>query len=370
MWLALHGLRRHPRRTLLTASGVAVGACAYMLLVGSAHGLLRNFHAVTTFFGADFVIQQAGATSPWGSLLSELDVKALQSVRGVAHVSRIGLGKTRLAGTPYFLVFGLDPAEPLLGRVPVLAGRQPRSGANEMLLGEQAAARLRKGVMQTLVVRGHPFTITGVYRTGHAVLDAGGIFDLDLTQRLFNLRDAVNIVFLDLARGTRPETAAAGLARARPGLEIMPAGVWGESYGQFELIDTFARFLAGLAVLIAALGVSTVLHMSIIERTGEFAVLRAIGWTRQRVAALVVTESAAVTLVGVVMAFVLSELFLVSARSAAGGSTFTATFLPVHVATRLLIEALAVSCAAGLLGTVAPLVRAIRIRPARALRGE
>ncbi len=369
MWLAFHGLRRHPRRTVLTASGVAAGACAYVLLVGSAQGLLRHFHAVTTFFGADFVIEQAGATSPWGSLLSETDVRAMRSVRGIAHASRIALGKTRLIGTPYFLVFGLDPAERLLGRMPLVAGRPPRPEADEVLLGEQAAARLRAAVMQTLDVRGHRFTVSGIYRTGHAVLDAGGILDLTVTQRLFNLRDAVNLVFLELTGDVGAGMVAGELARARPGLEIMPARVWGESYGQFELIDAFAHFLAGLAVLIAAFGVSNVLHMSIAERSSELAVLRAIGWTRQRVAALVLAESAAVVVLGVVLAFVVSELLLVLARSAAVGSTFTATFLPPHVSAGLFAEAVAVSFIAALLGVVAPLIRAIRIHPATALHG-
>ena len=226
MWLAFHGLRRHPRRTVLTASGVAAGACAYMLLVGSAQGLLRHFRAVTTFFGADFVVQQAGATSPWGSVLSETDVEAMRAARGVVHASRIGLGKTRLIGTPYFLVFGLDPAEPLLGRIPVIAGRRPRPDADEVLLGEQAAARLRTGVMQTLDVRGRRLAVSGVYRTGHAVLDAGGILDLALTQRLFNLRDAVNLVFLELTGDVAARVVAGELARTRPGLDIMPAMVW------------------------------------------------------------------------------------------------------------------------------------------------
>ncbi len=369
MWLALVGLRRHPRRTVLTAAGVAIGACAYMLLVGSAAELLRHFHAVTTFFGTDLVVQQAGATSPWGSQLSDADVSAMRAVRGVAYASRIGLGKTRLIGTPYFLVFGVDPAERLLGRIPVVAGRRPRPGADEVLLGEQAAARLRTGATQTLDVRGRRLTVSGVYRTGHAVLDAGGILDLGLTQRLFNLRDGVNLVFLDLTGEVRPTDVVRELAGTRPGLDITPARVWGESYGQFELIDAFARFLAGLAVLIAALGVSNVLHMSIAERATELAVLRAIGWTRRRVAALVLTESVLVIVLGVAIAFVASGVLLAVARSGPVGSTFTATFLPPRVSFGLAAEAAAISSVAGLLGTAAPLVRAARIRPAAALRG-
>jgi putative ABC transport system permease protein len=364
--LAWKELRRRPVRTALTASGVAAGVASYLLLVGSAQGLLRQYRAAASFFGADVVVQQAGVTSVWGSAIAPDDVAALGRVGGVAHLSRIGLGKTKLVGTPYFLVFGLDPAEALIGHVPLRSGRPPRSGAGEMLLGEHASSRLRARPGDTLDVRGRTLRVSGVYATGLAALDSGGILDLADAQSLFNLRDAVNVVFLDLDDEVGAASVTREIAATLPRVDAILAGGWASSFGHVDLIEGFARFLASLAILLSALGVAVVLQMTAVERTAEIAVLRAIGWGRGRVARLVLSEALLVTLLGFVLAASFSEVALALARASRLG--YAAAFLPQHLSPRLLAEAFAVAVVAGSLGSLAPLAWAVRVAPARALR--
>ena len=363
--LAGKELRRRPVRTALTAAGVAAGVTSYLLLVGSAQGLLRQYGAATSFFGADVVVQQSGVTSVWGSTIAPEDVAELGRMRGVVHLSRIALGKTKLVGSPYFLVFGLDPKEALIGHVPLRSGRAPFIGADEILLGTEASFRLRTSVGGTLDVRGRTFTVSGVYATGLAMPDSGGIVDLSAAQQLFNHQQVVNLVFLNVA-GVSAGTVAREIATRLPRVDAILAGGWASSFGHAALIDGFARFLAGLAVLLSALGVAVILQMSAVERTSELAILRAIGWSRGRVARLVLAETVLVTLLGFVLAALFSEAFLAIARSSRFG--YAAAFLPPHLSPRLLAEALGVSTIAGSLGSLGPLIWAVRVAPARALR--
>jgi putative ABC transport system permease protein len=364
--LAWKELRRRPIRTVLTACGVAAGVTSYLLLVGSAQGLSHQYRAAASYFGADIVVQQAGVTSVWGSAIAPDDVAALRRIPGVGHVSRIGLGKTKLVGSPFFLVFGLDPAEPLIGNIPLQSGRRPRQDASEMLLGVHASTRLRMGVGGTLDVRGRAFRVSGIYGSGMATLDAGGILGLPATQQLFNLQQAVNVVFLDLTGEVDAGTVVGEIAATLPRLDAVLAGGWSSTFGHVALVDSFARFLASLAVLLAALGVAVVLQMSAVERTAELAVLRAIGWSRGRVVRLVLAEAFLVTLLGFALATLFSELTLALVRSSQLG--YTAPFLPPHLSARVLAEGLAVAVVAGSLGSLAPLIWAVRVAPARALR--
>lgn len=366
---ALRSLASRPRRTTLTVAGVAAAACAYMLLVGSAHGFLAQFRKLSVLFGADLVVMQAGSTSPWNSVLLTQHLTKLGEIPGVAGVSRLALGKARIVGAPFFLLFGLDSGEPLLRQLSIVRGRALQPGRDEMLLGVLAATRLGTAIGQEIDVRGRRLRVVGVYRSGDRVVDAGGTLDLATTQNLFNLHEAVSLVFLDLKPAADSKAAAAAAEAAVPNVVVADADDWVENYGQLVMVERFARFLAALALLIAALGVSNVLHVSVSERTQELAVLRAIGWRRSRVAAQILAECGLVTLVGAAAAVPVAELILRLVNSPWAGSLETAGFLPAHLSGGVILEGTVVSCIAGVLGATMPLLRAIRVRPADALRG-
>ena len=365
----LRSLLARPRRTLLTIAGVAIGACSYMLFVGSAKGFLEQFRELAVVFGAEVVVQQAGATSPWNSILPDAQVTGLRTAEPAATVSRLGLGKARIVGSPFFLVFGLDPGEALLARTLVVRGRGLLPGADEILLGVQAAERLRMEAGTEIDLRGRRLRVVGIFRTGHRVLDAGGVIDLAIAQRLFNLNGSVSLAFLDLDDRSTAAATAARIRKSLPGLEVSTASEWVESYGQLVVVEDFARFLALLALLVAGFGISNVLHVSVGERTQELALLRAIGWSRRRIAAQILAEALLVTIAGAVAAVPIAELILFLIASARLGSMETAGFLPPHLSFAVVLEGAAVSALAGVLGAFGPLRRAMRVRPAVALRG-
>jgi lipoprotein-releasing system permease protein len=340
-----------------------------MLLVGSARGFLEQFRDLAVVFGADVVVQQAGATSPWNSVLADSQVETLRAEASGATVGRLGLGKARIVGAPFFLVFGLDPAEMLLSRTRVVRGRELRPGADEMLLGVQAAERLRMEPGGEIDVRGRRMSVVGLYRTGHRVLDQGGVVDIGVARQIFNLQGAVSLAFLDLPDPSSSAATASSVRRRVPGVEASSARDWVESYGQLVVVEDFARFLALLALVVAGLGVSNVLYVSVGERTGELALLRAVGWSRPRIAGHVLAEALLLSLAGALLAAPLGEIVLFLIGSARVGSMETAGFLPPHLSIAAVLEGTAVALVAGVLGALGPLRRAMRVPPAAALRG-
>jgi putative ABC transport system permease protein len=238
----------------------------------------------------------------------------------------------------------------------------------EMLVGTLAAERFQLGAGHIIETRRLRFEVAGVYRTGRAVLDSGAVVDLPVAQRLFNSDDGANLVFLDLEPGTDASSLLAEIGARHPEVEPHLTSEWVESYGQIAVVETFARFLALIALLIAALGVSNVLHISVSERTSELAILRAIGWSRWRVARLVLLEGVAVSLAGGLIGLPLAALALAAVGSIDLGGYTTAGLIPLTLSLATAAEGVAVSTAAGALGSLAPLVRALRLQPAQALR--
>jgi len=162
----------------------------------------------------------------------------------------------------------------------------------------------------------------------------------------------------------------AGIRKAmagQPGLEL--GGSLPQAAEIGTLLDTLLRIATGLlavAVLIALIGVGNTLGLSVLERTRESALLRALGLQRRQLRVMLAVEAAQLALVGA-MVGVLAGIGFGSvgaaalARETEMGAVHLAVSLPQTLAVVL------VSCLAGVLASVLPARRAARTSPTAAL---
>jgi putative ABC transport system permease protein len=370
MLIAVRNLVRRPRRTLLTIAGVALGAATYMILVTAGNGLLDQFQESAKVLGAEVVVQQQGVTSPWNSEIEAGVLEQLAGMPDVAAVSPMVLGKTRFLGASYFLTFGVDADDPILDNLTLVEGRglAPDASSLEMLMGLRAAERFELAAGNAVEARKLRFDVAGVYQTGRALLDHGAILDLGVARDLFNISGGANLIFLDLAVRERTASVVDRINAEFAAVEAYPTSEWVESYGQVAVIRIFARFLALVALVIAVLGVSNVLHITVSERTGELAILRAVGWSRWRVASLVLAEGALLCVLGGLAGIPLGMAVLRLVGSVDFGGYTTSGLIPMSLSAAAALEGVFVCAAAGFAGSLAPLWRALRLDPARALR--
>jgi putative ABC transport system permease protein len=280
------------------------------------------------------------------------------------------LGKTRFLGASYFLVFGAEAADPILEGLPLLEGRgmTPDEARNEMVVGSWAAERFDLSAGDRIEARNLRFEVVGIFETGRAVLDNGAIMDLPVAQEVFNISDGANLLFLDLDDPGRTDWVVEEINNRFPEVEAHATSGWVESYGQVKVIRTFSRFLALIALVIAMLGVSNVLHISVSERTKELAILRAIGWSRWRVASLVLFEGTTLSVLGGVFGIPLGAAVLLIVGSIDVGGYSTAGLIPLGLSVGAAVEGVLVCSLAGAVGSFTPLMRALRLQPAQALR--
>lgn len=135
-----------------------------------------------------------------------------------------------------------------------------------------------------------------------------------------------------------------------------------------QVIDTLLAIVVGLlavSVVIALVGVSNTLSLSVLERRRESATLRAIGLTRGGLRSALAAEGVLVALVGAVVGAVLGTLYgWAGVRTVIGGGIAE---VPWTVAWRDLGLVLVVTVAAGLIASVAPARTAVRTSPVEAL---
>ena len=296
-------------------------------------------------------------------------------------------------------VAGIEAARRELGLITpaqVTRGRflRPDAKRREVVLAEGYAARRKIELGGTLELDGKDFEVVGLARPPVGGQAADIYVDLPVLQRVADRDDRVNLLLVRAATAGDVSRMAKEIEGFLPGIQASSSRdladrVEGSLVGASDLSERLGLLLAVVA-LVAAVGVAALLILSgVAKRTRELGTLRALGWSRARVVALVVGESAVLGLGGAVLgallgvgaAALVAELvppLKASVDSATGFGSFfgsggappPTSEIPLSAPVDLSLRALAVvlSLAAGLRAGGAGAVRAARLRPAEALR--
>ncbi|HEU0164904.1 MAG TPA: ABC transporter permease [Thermomicrobiales bacterium] len=134
-----------------------------------------------------------------------------------------------------------------------------------------------------------------------------------------------------------------------------------------RILDTILLIvtaLLGVAVIIALVGVGNTLSLSILERTRESAILRAMGLTRRQLRAMLAIEGVLISVVGAVLGIVLGTAYgLIGAVTLLGDRWGISLALPGD----RIAEIVVVAIVAGLLASVLPARKALKVSPVAAL---
>jgi putative ABC transport system permease protein len=121
--------------------------------------------------------------------------------------------------------------------------------------------------------------------------------------------------------------------------------------------------IAGISLMVGAIGVFTMMWISVGERVGEIGLLRALGGTHGEIRALFLIEAVLLTLIGGLVGVTSGLGLAVLLRLAIPG-------MPIYTPLRYVAAAVVVSALAGLIAGVLPARRAAALDPVEALGAE
>ncbi|MEV6814693.1 FtsX-like permease family protein [Micromonospora sp. NPDC051296] len=316
--LAVANAVRNPRRVAATATALVIGiglVSAFVVGAGSTkEGIERSVDAQ---IGVDFLVTGIGADLPAG-LADELRARP---ELGVVH-------EQRGAVADGVRVRAAHPA--LVGRTltEVVAGDPGRLGPGTALVHRELADQNGWTVGSTVTVRGRALLVVAVVADGAAAQAAGpvpaghviDVVDADFTAIFPDQRGYLAEV--DPADGVTAEqarTAVEQVVARYPTVNLMDqAGYKKMLTSTVDMLLAFVTALLGLAVVIALVGVANTLSLSVLERTRENAVLRAVGLTRGRMRAMLAFEAVLMALVGAVLGICLGAGVSASAMALLG----------------------------------------------------
>ena len=383
----------HRMRAVLTALGIAVGVAAVVLLTSIGEGVRKFVISEFTQFGTNIIGVTPGATQTMGGSVGVFgttrpltidDAEALRRVPYVLDADPVVQGNAEVEGNGRkrrVTVYGTGPefAESLrfpVGQGVYLPPDDPRSPRSFAVLGSKMAHELfdRENPLGSNVrIGGQRFRVVGVMAPKGTVIG----LDLDDTAfipaaralELFN-RDSlfeIDVVYEEGAPLREVEEGIRRVLLARHGDEdftVTPQQQMIDSLGSVLGILTFAvAALGSISLLVGAVGIFTIMTISVRERTGEIGLLRALGAERNQVLALFLAEAVVLSLLGGLAGL---------AGGAGIGALLGATVrqLPVSYSPFFIGLALALSMVIGLVAGILPALNAARLDPVEALRAE
>jgi putative ABC transport system permease protein len=192
-------------------------------------------------------------------------------------------------------------------------------------------------------------TWTGDAFIDHAVVDGLGIDPLDAA------------VYVTLANGVTPEAGQAildELTASYPTADVLDReGFKDSKSSNIDMIINLIYALLALAILIALMGITNTLALSIFERTRELGVLRAVGMTRSQLKATVRWEAMIIAVFGTLLGLAIGVFFGWSIVEALSDQGIDQLVIPVPT----LAIVTTVAAAAGVLASVLPARRAAKL---------
>ena len=361
--LARENTIRQPRRTASTASALMIGVALVAFVSIFAASLKASVgDSIGGAFPADLSLTSTNLTIG----VSPAALTELGDVDEVATVSAVHAGTFTIGGEEV-TVAGVDPAT-IAEVYDMEPSTDPAALAEGMMVAGSALAENGWVVGDTVTVE--------YAATGAAATEIVGTFEDQsfagylISEEAFieNIGDdQIMMALVGLADGVTLDDGKEAVETALDGFPTLTVGTKADFIADAEaqvdqMVALFSGLL-GLALVIALLGIANTLALSIVERTREIGLLRAVGMSRRQIRTMIRGEAILIALFGALLGVLIGSVVgygVVSALADDGLGTF---LLPGGQ----LVVWLVAAAGAGVLASVGPARKAARLDVLKAI---
>lgn len=369
--LIAKNLVRRGVRTLLTVVGLSIGIAAVVAMLGIAWGFERSFLAINEAKGIDLMVVRAGVSDKLTSSLDESLAGAIRKIPGVREVagSYMDVVSFEEANLVSVLVNGWEPGSLLFRGIRLLKGRALARGDDHVaVLGRVLAMNLGKSVGDSLNVAGESFKVIGIFESDSLFENGGLIVPRAVLQKMMGREGYVTgfVVMADQSDRAFLEKLRIRIESTIPGVAAVPSRDYVQGDIRIRMVKAMAWTTSAIALVLGSIGVLNTMMMTVFERTMEIGLLRALGWRRTRVLALILGEALALGIAGAILGVLLGYLEIQALARTPTASGFVSSEFPLAVAG----VGLGLGVGLSLLGGVYPALRGAAMQPTEALRHE
>ncbi|WP_455363323.1 ABC transporter permease [[Eubacterium] cellulosolvens] len=406
--LAFGALKERKLRSGLTILMVIIGAGLMTSINGLGGGMSNFVDEQLSFLGANvLMITPSGMGMSFGPSeemptlkLTSRTVRTIETTPGIAHAVPIcyGVATIRSGGTEKksVQIIGIDQSKlkyimPKVGlesgsyvlphdSIGIVLGHNIAfpSNLNRPLadLGQTVSIEYSKVESEAgrdkVVLRKRSFQVRGILEeVGSQEFDSVAFISLPAANAFFEKAGVYDAIY-GITRDPEENDEVEERIRKTYGKNIGVTSPKAMAETIKDLMGTFESFLSAIAVVsmfVAAVGIITTLYTSVMERTHEIGLLKAIGYGKGTILLMFLTESVVIGLIGGLLGLVCgtagAQVLIQIMPFGMGEISISPYFYPMDLM-RIFILALALSTMAGLY----PAWRASRLDPIAALRKE
>jgi putative ABC transport system permease protein len=378
--IAIASIRRRTARVAFVLAVIGFGVATIVALLTLSRTMQREVGDELDRFGANILITprsdvydlsygalELGGLSVTDRELTAGDADAVLTIhhrRNISVVSPKLVGVATVADTRVLVVGTRVAQEPALKPWWRITGAVPDS-AHEVLIGSEVAEALGLAPGAELAINSEPVRVAGVLGATGSIDDRAVVSDLSVAERALGRPGAISLIEVSaLCRGCPIEDIVTQIAAAIPHARVTPIRqAVAARERAVEQLTRFSYAVAALLLVAAALVVGTTAMASVAERTQEIGILRAVGFRRSHVAAVIMIETVLVTAFGGLAGWTVGAAAMRAFGPGLAGTTSVMAVEP-------LLGLAAVACAVlvGAAGGAIPAARAAAMDPSLALR--
>ncbi len=362
--MPIQSLWQRTSRTLLTLSVIGVTVGGIMAMEAMVRGTMDM---VSNMGGdAEIMLRQAGIADTGYSTIDQRVGTKIASLSEIESVSGVIFSATAMPDSGMFFIYrGLAPNEYSIQRINVVEGERLTTN-RQIMLGRMMADNMNVGVGDTIELMSSRFRVVGIYESGTGFYELGGVVSLRDGQTLIGKSRKVSLYMVKVKDPSQAEEIVEMINTRFPEVHAALTGDFAEQMPDFEASNAMMAGISFLAIMVGGVGVMNAMLMSVLERTREIGVLRALGWRRVRILRMIMTEALLLgifgAIAGIFVAFGLGDLLL---RAPLMGD-----LLQLRWDIDIFYNAIGLAIFLGVLGGFYPAFRATRLQPVEALRYE
>jgi ABC-type lipoprotein release transport system permease subunit len=379
---SLRNLLARRMTTVLTAGGMALVVFAFAAILMLAEGLRRTL--VDSGSYDNVVVIRKSANSEIQSPVSRLEAAIVETQPEIASgpggrplaarevVVLINLRKRGSQSTSNVTIRGVSEFSlALRPQIRMIAGRMPRPGLSEIMVGEGIARRFQNaGPNETLAFANREWAVVGVFDAGNTGFNSEIWGDAEQFMQAFRRQAYSSVIF----RLRQPDAFAAVKTRIEgdPRLSLEAKREITYYQDQSEATATFLRILGTALTIIfsigAVVGAMITMYAAVANRTAEIGTLRAVGFQRSAILTAFLAEALLMGLIGGAAGLALAAFLQFFTVSTTNFQTFAELAFQFRLSGEIVAEGLGFAVVMGLAGGLLPAFRAARMNIVEALR--
>ena len=388
--IVLKNLNNRKLRALLTITGIIIGVAAIVALFAVSQGLQNAITAQFEEIGTDKIFVFPKSSIQSGNIPVGLTTKDVKTVEKLPYFDDVTsyivnsgfaeFGKEK----EFFLQLNGIEAEDTKKAFQSI-GREVEEGRffkkNEkfvVIIGAKVAEDIfdkEVRIGNKLKVKDQKLTVVGILESvGNPDDDSAVYMPMNTARQLFDKPDEVNFIQLDVKQGVDINFVAQKVkdrledVRDKEDFEVLTPEQFLETFGNIlGVVQAVLGGIAAISILVGAIVIMNSMYTSVLERTKEIGIMKAIGARNSSIVLLFLIESALIGLVGGIIGVVLGSGIAKLVEVIASQAGFEILLIKINPS--FILFGLGFAVIIGIISGTLPAIQASKLQPVDALRG-